>query len=38
MIPHNLSTAQVEQMLEDKTLEINVRIKDYMKIVDDFLK
>jgi hypothetical protein len=38
MIPHNLSAAQVEQMLEDKTLEINVRIKDYMKIFDDFLK
>lgn len=38
MIPHNLSAAQVEQMLEDKTLEINVRIKDYMKNFDDFLK
>ena len=25
-------------MLVDDTLEINVRIKDYMKIFDDFLK
>jgi hypothetical protein len=25
-------------MLADDTLEINVRIKDYMKIFDDFLK